>query len=480
MLLAAAAVALAPPRVAASRRAPPPRMASAVSAPPRELAPLSGADEFALGFDFGTSSARCVVIDGTGAVRCEPEPYPWGERERTQRAVDWADALDSLLRSIPADVRGRLQRIAVSGTSGSVLLVDDSGEAAAGRGDPRMYDFSVAKQAPGGSGAAALELLAAAAPAGHTARSATSALAKVLAWHCEAALGGGDRIAHQADYVASRLTGAPPATDWHNALKLGFDVAALGWPSWMLDGDIGAAVGGRLPRVVRPGEPVGPVGADAAARWGLPADCVVTGGTTDSIAAFLAAGAAAPGDAVSSLGSTLALKLLSATAADDSSRGVYSHRLGDLWLVGGASNAGCAVLREQGFSPDELAALSDAIDPAAAPPHADFYPLPAATVGERFPIADDAKAAVLAPVPPDRAQFLHCILHGIAKVEADGYAALADLGATPLTRVLTCGGGSQNPQWMAMREAMLGVPTTRPENDAAAYGAARLAAFGAG
>ena len=201
MLLAAAAVALAPPRVAASRRAPPPRMTSAVPAPPRELAPLSGADEFALGFDFGTSSARCVVIDGTGAVRCEPEPYPWGERERTQRAVDWADALDSLLRSIPADVRGRLQRIAVSGTSGSVLLVDDSGEAAAGRGDPRMYDFSVAKQAPGGSGAAALELLAAAAPAGHTARSATSALAKVLAWHCEAALGDGERIAHQADYV---------------------------------------------------------------------------------------------------------------------------------------------------------------------------------------------------------------------------------------------------------------------------------------
>jgi len=250
-------------------------MASAVPAPPRELAPLTGADEFALGFDFGTSSARCVVIDGTGAVRCEPEPYPWGERERTQRAVDLADALDSLLRSIPADVRGRLQRIAVSGTSGSVLLVDESGEAAAGRGDPRMYDFSVAKQAPGGSGAAALELLAAAAPAGHTARSATSALAKVLAWHCEAALGGGERIAHQADYVASRLTGAPPATDWHNALKLGFDVAALGWPSWMLDGDIGAAVGSRLPPVVRPGEPVGPVGADAAARWGLPADCAV-------------------------------------------------------------------------------------------------------------------------------------------------------------------------------------------------------------
>ena len=244
-------------------------MASAVPAPPRELTPLTGADEFALGFDFGTSSARCVVIDGTGAVRCEPEPYPWGERERTQRAVDLADALDSLLRSIPADVRGRLQRIAVSGTSGSVLLVDESGEAAAGRGDPRMYDFSVAKQAPGGSGAAALELLAAAARPGTGAQRHVGARQGARV----ALRGGAGR--RRADRAPGRLRRVAahrraPATDWHNALKLGFDVAALGWPSWMLDGDIGAAVGSRLPRVVRPGEPVGPVGADAAARWGCP------------------------------------------------------------------------------------------------------------------------------------------------------------------------------------------------------------------
>ena len=79
---------------------------------------------------------------------------------------------------------------------------------------------------------------------------------------------------------------------------------------------------------------------------------------------------------MSSLGSTLAVKLLSATPCaaasrgiyshlippylvndltlfllrcDDASRGIYSHRLGDLWLVGGASNVGCAVvISEQG------------------------------------------------------------------------------------------------------------------------------------
>ena len=59
-----------------------------------------------------------------------------------------------------------------------------------------------------------------------------------------------------------------------------------------------------------------------------------------------------------------------------------------------------------------------------------------------------------------------------ARIRDEGNRGRIVTSLTPRTRVLTCGGGSQNPQWMAMREAMLGVPTTRPENDAAAYGAA--------
>lgn len=46
-------------------------------------------------------------------------------------------------------------------------------------------------------------------------------------------------------------------------------------------------------------------------RFGLPASCQVVAGTTDSIAAFIAANATAPGHAVTSLGSTLAVKMLS-------------------------------------------------------------------------------------------------------------------------------------------------------------------------
>ena len=254
---------------------------------------------------------------------------------------------------------------------------------------------------------------------------------------------------------------------------------ALQYPDWLTSGPLGTIVGTALPPVVRPGEPIGCVSSEMAARWGLPHECVVVGGTTDSIAAFIASGATETGDAVTSLGSTLAIKLLSSTYVDDAARGVYSHRLGDRWLVGGASNAGCAVLREQGFTSDELAALSACIDPSLEPPHEDYYPLSANTVGERFPWADENALGVLEPRPADRTAFLHCILHGIAKVEADGYAALAELGASPLKRVLTSGGGAMNMQWTALRERMLRVPTSRAPSIDAAYGAARLAASGA-
>lgn len=61
-------------------------------------------------------------------------------------------------------------------------------------------------------------------------------------------------------------------------------------------------------------------------------------GTTDSIAAFLASGVATVGEAVSSLGSTLAIKLLSDTPVDDSRYGVYSHRLGTSYHMPGTTH----------------------------------------------------------------------------------------------------------------------------------------------
>ncbi|GKE38124.1 hypothetical protein Tco_1461529, partial [Tanacetum coccineum] len=123
---------------------------------------------------------------------------------------------------------------------------------------------------------------------------------------------------------------------------------------------------------------------DMRAKLGFLEDYVLCTGTTDSIAAFLAARATQPGKAVTSLGSTPAIKLLSTTRIEDARFGVYSHRLDDKWLVGGVSNTGRAILRQL-FSDEQLENLSKQIDPME-PSLQDYYPLP--TEGERFPIAD--------------------------------------------------------------------------------------------
>ena len=185
--------------------------------------------------------------------------------------------------------------------------------------------------------------------------------------------------------------------------------------------------------------------------------------------------AVTPGSAVTSLGSTTALKLVSATKVDDSARGVYSHRLDDAWLVGGASNAGCRVLRAFGFEDGDLRDLSRSLDPAATNAKG-VYPL--SSPGERFPFSDPDKAPVLPPNDGgggDRAAVLHDLLVGIADVERLGYAALRDLGATDLAVVRTAGGGAKNPEWRALRENLLGVPVATAPNTDAAYGAALLA-----
>jgi sugar (pentulose or hexulose) kinase len=99
--------------------------------------------------------------------------------------------------------------------------------------------------------------------------------------------------------------------------------------------------------VVAPGQAVAPVTPAIAQRFGLPAGCTVCGGTTDSIAAFVAAGVREVGQSVTSLGSTLAVKMLSDSRVDDAAYGVYSHRLGGcmelqvLWEVHGHNLTAC-------------------------------------------------------------------------------------------------------------------------------------------
>ena len=411
-----------------------------------------------LGIDFGTSGARSCVIDAEGAIVAE-DARDFGTLEEHERAGIWRDALWDLVASLPPPIRAQLSDIALDGTSGTVLACD---EELSPRHPPLLYNDDRAVEEA--------RLIAKTATPGHPAAAVTSGLAKTLWLKKRLGLTGARLYLNQADWLSGLLTGRVGMTDYHNALKMGLDLDELKWPAWveyLADVDY-------LPVPIAPGAWLATVSRPRARYLGVNPGCMVHAGTTDSIAAFLAAGVTKSGDAVTSLGSTLVLKLLSDTPVESAEHGVYSHWFGSRWLAGGASNAGGAMLR-QFFDDRQLAALSEQIDPAVASP-LDYLPLP--RTGERFPVNDPQLAPRLAPRPPDDAEFLHGLLESLARIEAEGYGLLATLGATPVSRVQTAGGGARNAVWARIRQRRLGLPVTRAAHIEAAYGAARLARDG--
>lgn len=467
-----------------------------------------------VGFDLGTSGARISIItrsessSGFKYRELHSQSVSWSDDKRYDDPEAWSDAVALLLEG-SQNYLPSVASICFSGTSASCLLIDRANAGIVTR-QPRMYDYDVrhGETVDPIHGVRALARLEAFAPPQHTTRSPTSSLAKLLSWNEETPLSKNEALAHQADYLAlqflseGKACGSGPgnfrsvSSDWHSCLKLGYDVQNLCWPLWILECMSHANLDPLkvLPeKVVSPGEPYGIISHGMAKRFGLPINTVIVGGTTDSNAAFFASCSSTldMGTAVTSLGSTLAIKQTSRNYIEDATVGVYSHRFPSVllpkstseayWLVGGASNVGCAVLRQQQYSNDELRQLSKAIDPNVDTLYK-YYPL--TKKGERFPVADSNKEPVLNPVPNDRAAFLHGIFQGISDVECSGYLTLAQLGADPPIphTIFTSGGGSRNEIWRCLRQRRLrnyfesDVHVRCAQNSEPSFGAAVLAA----
>lgn len=259
-----------------------------------------------LGIDFGTSGARAVVINFEGQLQAQASV---ALDQQTPEVWHWA--LFELIQALPLALRQHLRSIAINGTSSTVLLCDKTGTPVA---EPILYNDD--------RGAVVLDQIRSIAPAHHIVVSATSSLAKLLWWTSTGSQPEERYFLHQADWLGFLLHGQLGVSDYHNALKLGYDVEQLRYPDWLS----GLNLPVHLPEVLAPRTPVAQIRADLATELGIGANCLICAGTTDSIAAFLASGAAAPGEAVTSLGSTLVLKLLSQHRVEDARYGVYSHR----------------------------------------------------------------------------------------------------------------------------------------------------------
>ena len=413
-----------------------------------------------IGIDAGTSGIRCLAMDGAGNIKAQAGVKMADHGEDGRDPATWQRtglaALTALLKQIdPSSVRA----LAVDGTSGTVLPIDEAGTPLA---PALMYSDAVGE-------AAILERIATSAPAASPARGATSGLAKALLFQSLPRLA---RVVHQADWLAGLLSGRFDISDENNSLKTGYDPVTRQWPEWIAQTGMNVSL---LPQVVPAGTQTGVISSAAAETLGLPRDAIIIAGTTDGCASFLATGADAPGEGVSALGSSLTIKLLSDKPVNAPQFGIYSHRIGGKWLAGGASNVGGKVLAAH-FSAVRIAELSKRIDPETDT-GLDYYPL--ARDGERFPIADPALKPRMSPRPDDDAEFLKAIFEGIANVEALGYRRLAELGCPPLSLVRSVGGGSVNQVWTRIRARRLGVPMLQALSCEAAAGTARLALRGA-
>ena len=416
--------------------------------------------EVVLGIDVGTSGVRIAARGRDGellAMASAPIPAPLVDFGRAlQDPKLWWDGIVAAFALLKLEGL-RVLALAIDGTSGSIVPINPAG-APVGLGS--MYN-DVAD-------AAFVKNIATYASETTAAGGATSPLARAIPLQIGAA-----RILHQADWLLGRMCGCFDVTDENNALKSGYDPVARCWPGWLQAAGMDTR---RLPRVVAAGERAGTILPDVARQFGLPDDVAVIAGTTDGCAAFLASGAAQPGDGVTSLGTTLTLKLLSATPVFAAAYGIYSHRIGDQWLAGGASNSGGAVIAKH-FSRDEIVRLTALMD-AHAPMNFNYYPL--ARKGERFPTNDPEMQPRMTPRPPEDQLFLQGLLEGIAAIEVAGYRKLQELGASPLISIRTVGGGAANEVWTAIRLRLLGVPGLPSQSAHAAMGTARLAWRGIG
>ena len=141
----------------------------------RKDPPPLASGELCLGIDLGTNGARMIAVDGEGrAVARAVQPMPPPERQGVRAEQDpqiWWQAVLRAFALLAGEIDlSRIRRMAVDGTSGTFLLLDEAGNP---RGAGIMYN-----DARGGAAAAQI---AAVAPGDSGAHGATSALARLMA-----------------------------------------------------------------------------------------------------------------------------------------------------------------------------------------------------------------------------------------------------------------------------------------------------------
>ena len=387
-------------------------------------------DNFYGGLDFGSSGARISIIDlHKELVYSNSVPYLYSFKNPNS----WINSCEELLDSVPIEVKRNINKLAISGTSGTLTAFDFKGEP---MGEAIPYDQAcndhqfLLKSLTNG----AVHL-----------RTAYSSLAKAL--NLINKYGTNVLLRHQSDWITGWFLKDWTHGEEGNNLKLGWDLQNESWPESFLNTSWKKC----LPQIIKSGEIIGQVNSDLAKRFNLNKELKLISGTTDSNASLIAANLGKE-DGLTVLGTTIVVKKI--TDMPIKAPGITTHRVSGDWICGGSSNAGCGILSKF-FSDLEIEELSRQINPSKS---TSLKLLPLNSKGERFPINNSNLEPILGPRPVSDSFYLHALFEGLANIELKGWKKLSELTGSLPKKIITIGGGSKNPQWRKIREKIINIP----------------------
>jgi xylulokinase len=458
-----------------------------------------------LGYDFGTSSVKACLVDGSGAIVATAKadyplrlPHP-GHAE--QNPMEWWNAMARVTRELLEQTHSaydRVKGIGVSAQMAGTIPVDTLGTPlhpcltwmdtrsshvarAITAGGPRVAGYGVWRLA-------SWLWLANGAPN----LSGKDPLSKILwfraarpeIWHQAA------RFLDVKDWLLHRLTGRFATTP---------DVAQL---TWLMDNRVGRRQWSapwlkrmriereRMPEIVESGAVVGSLTAEAAAALGLPEGLRVSGGCGDVNACALAAGDHAEGVYHLHLGTSMWLGAHSLRRRVDPFTGIATlcaAHADRYFLVATQESAGSAVrwaASSFGFGHDE--AGLHALDTAAARtiPTLDTPYFMPWLFGERVPVDDPDLRGALAGVTlrTSRDDLAYAVLEGVAlNIRWALSHAERTLPVAPVPLRLM-GGGAASAIWVRIITDTLQRPVQVIQNPvwAGTRGAAMTAALACG
>jgi xylulokinase len=443
-----------------------------------------------LGVDVGTSGVKAVLVSASGEVVSSvttplalSTPRPgWAEQEPD---AWWSAAITSMRDVLSKRGGARVASVGISGQMHSSVFLDRHGNVirpallwSDGRTTAECTEIT---RRAGGERALA-EWVGNAALEGFT-------LPKVL-WlrhHEAAAFARLATVLLAKDYIRFRLTGEMATEPSDASGTLMFDPRAMRW-----SGDIMAAVDlplSLLPNVGGSSEVLGTITVAAAALTTLPSGTPVVGGGADNACGAAGVGAVSPGMGVSSWGTSgTVLAPVPEPRVDAALRAhTFCHVVPGLWYVMGVVlSAGGAFAWYRDQFARELAtgqANRQLDEEASAIPRGanglTFLPY---LQGERTPHRDAAaRGAILGlSLAHTRADVTRAVIEGICFALRDSLSILRDLGVAPAHLLLT-GGGAASPFIRRVQAEVFGLAVaTVNREEGPAYGAALLAAVGAG